>query len=36
MPSTGKYGTAVFEARRIIPKRDFDYLSDGMAPDIDP
>ena len=35
MPSAGKYGTAVFEARRTVPKRDFFFLSDGTAPDID-
>ena len=36
MPSTGRYGTAVFEAWRVIPKYDFAFLSGGSKPDLDP
>lgn len=36
MPSVGKYGTAVFEARRPLPKCDFLFLIGGTIPDLDP
>ena len=36
MPSTGRYGTVVFEAWRAIRKTDFFLLSGGSVPDLDP
>ena len=35
MPSTGRYGAAVFEDWWVIPKRDFPFLSDGAVPGLD-
>ena len=36
MGIAGKYGTAVFETWRVAPGRDFDCLSFGKIPDLDP
>ena len=35
MPITGKYGTAVSEVWRVIPKRDFFSPNDVATPDLD-